>query len=100
MMKFSSTGLMLMLALLMAGSSRSGSIATQAALAAARSSSRESVGLTTIGHRLPILAVSTVEQAPSVPAADVWLTVSLGGGLIALRLRRMQKGARTSRVMV
>jgi hypothetical protein len=96
MMKFSSTAVLLVLAPLIAGSSWPGRLIPQrdpvkahAAVVSAR--------------LLPLVRVTPPPAAAAIlrnsdAAGDVWLTVFLGGALVALQLRRQQKNARMSRL--
>jgi hypothetical protein len=100
MVKFSSRPALLVLSLLMAGSSWAGSIAPQQAAMADARSRRESVRGISPARSLPTPSAIKVAQGRPWPATDVWLTVILGGGLIALQLRRTQRSVRMCRLAV
>jgi hypothetical protein len=97
-MKFSSTGLLL-ISLVMTGSTWSGPVAKQTAPAAVRSHG-ETVRLNIPVGRPPAVIAAPIVSPRSVSGVDVWLTVLLGGGMIALQLRRTQMSVRRARVMV
>jgi hypothetical protein len=94
MMKFSSTAVLLIVAPFITGSSWSGSIMPQ----------RDVVRVHVNARLLPLLrgtpptAPTPVLQGKSAAAGDLWLTIVLGGALVALQLRRTQKSARVSRL--
>ena len=98
MAKFSSFGV-LGISLLAAGSSWPMPLAKQAATAATRGY-RESVRLEIHAHTPPTLSAATLPRAPLAPATDAWLMVVLGGGVVALQLRRTQRTVRRSRVAI
>jgi hypothetical protein len=97
MMKFSSTAVLLILSLFIAGSSWSGSITLQRDMAEAHAG-LASVRLLPPERDTPPLPAALIPQARAAAADDVWLTLILGGVLVALQLRRTQRNARLSRL--
>ncbi len=97
MMKFSSTTVLLILSLCIAGSSWSGSITPQRDTAEAHADPA-SVRLLPPERDTPRLPTALIPQARAAAADDVWLTLILGGVLVALQLRRTQRNARLSRL--
>ncbi len=98
MIKFSSTAVLLVLSLLMAGSSRSGPVTRQDIAAVPAHSERGRLIIP--AHSAPPLAMVLISRPSAASAMDLWLTFILGGGLIARQLRRTQKGARLARLSV
>ena len=96
-MKFSSTAVLLILSLFIAGSSWSGPIMLRHNMAEAHAR-RESVRLLLPVRGTPPLPATLIHEAGSAAAGDVWLTLVLGGVLVALQLRRTQRSARLSRL--
>jgi hypothetical protein len=97
MMKFSSTAVLLILSLFIAGSSWSGSITPPRSMAEAHAG-HVSVQLLPPVRGAPPLPATLIPQARAAAADDVWLTLILGGVLVALQLRRTQRNARLSRL--
>jgi hypothetical protein len=97
MMKFSSTAVLLILSLCIAGSSWSGSLTPQRGMAEAHAG-RASVQFLPPERDSPPLPATLIPQARASAADDAWLTLILGGVLVALQLRRTQRNARLSRL--
>jgi hypothetical protein len=97
MMRFSSTAVLLILSLFIAGSSWSVSSAPQPDMAGTHAS-RESVRLLWPAPDTAPLPATLIPQAGTAATGDVWLTLVLGGVLVALQLRRAQRSARLSRL--
>jgi hypothetical protein len=97
MMKFSSTTVLLILSLCIAGSSWSGSITPQRDTAEAHAGHQSTRLLPPVRGKPPLPA-TLIPQARAAAADDVWLTLILGGVLVALQLRRTQRNARQSRL--
>ena len=97
MMKFSSTTVLLILSLFIAGSSWSGSLTPRRDRAAAHAG-LASVRFLPPERDTPPLPATLIPQARASAAEDVWLTLILGGVLVALQLRRTQRNARLSRL--
>ncbi len=97
MMKFSSVAVLLILSLFIAGSSWPESIVRRHQMAEAHAG-RESVRLLPPVRGTPPLPAALIPQARAAAADDVWLTLILGGVLVALQLRRTQRTARLSRL--
>jgi hypothetical protein len=97
MMKFSSTTVLLILSLFIAGSSWSGSLTRQRDMVEAHSGIANVRALPR-ARDTPRLAATLIPQARAAAADDVWLTLILGGVLVALQLRRTQRNARLSRL--
>jgi hypothetical protein len=97
MMKFSSTTVLLTLSVCIAGSSWSGSITPQRDMAEAHAGP-PSVRLLPPERDTRPLPVTLIPEASAAAADNVWLTVILGGVLVALQLRRTQRNARLSRL--
>lgn len=95
MIKFSYTGALL-ISLLLAGS---GSTAEQAAMAQARNR-HVNARLDLPMRSAPTASATAISNPRPAPATDVWLTIILGGGLIALQLRRTQQSVRKARFAV
>jgi len=98
MVKFSSIGV-LGISLLAAGSSWPVPLARQAAMAVTPGD-RESVRLEMQANSSPTLSAALLPRSPLSPATDAWLMAVLGGGVIALQLRRTQRSVRRSRVAI
>jgi hypothetical protein len=96
-MKFSSTAVLLILSLCITGSSWSGPITPQRDIAEAHFG-RERVRLVPPVRGAPLLPPTLIPQARAAATDDVWLTLILGGVLVALQLRRTQRNARLSRL--
>ena len=96
-MKFSSTAVLLILSVFIAGSSWSGSFTPQRVMAEAHAG-RESMRLLPLVRGTPPLPATLIPQARAAAADDVWLTLILGGVLVALQLRRTQRNSRVSRL--
>jgi hypothetical protein len=94
-MKFSSTAVLLILSVFIAGSSWSGSFTPQRDMPEAHAG-RESVRLLPPLRGTPPLPATLIPQARAAAAGDVWLTLILAGVLVALQLRRTQRSARLS----
>ena len=102
MLKSSSMGVLLVLSLFLTGSSWSGVLVKRTATAGTQAFSA-SLPLTAPVRVLPTVVLPTVAVAVSpggrpAPAPDVWLSVILGGGLVAMQLRRTQMTVRRARV--
>ena len=97
MMKFSSTTVLLILSLCIAGSSWSGSIRPLRDMAEAHAGPA-SVRLPPLVRGTAPLPATLIHEARAAAADDVWLTLILGGVLVALQLRRTQRNARLSRL--
>jgi hypothetical protein len=96
MMKFSSTAVLLILSVFIAGSSWSGPSITPQPDIAATHTRPESVRLLPPVRGTSPLPATLIHQAGAAAAGDVWLTLVLGGVLVALQLRRTQRSARLS----
>jgi hypothetical protein len=100
MAKFSTTtGALLILTSLLAGSTVSGSIAKKAASAEAQAG-QAILRLVGPARSAQAARVFAVARARPASATDVCLAVILGGCLVALQLRRTQRGVRMARVTV
>lgn len=97
MMKFSSTAVLLILSLFIAGSSWPGSFTPRRDMTEAHAGG-DSARLLPHLHGAPPLPATLIPQGRAAAAGDVWLTLILGGVLVALQLRRTQRNARLSRL--
>ena len=97
MLKNSSMGVLLVLSLFLTGSSWSGVLVKRTATAGTQAFSA-SLPLTAPVRVLPTVAVAVSPGGRPAPAPDVWLSVILGGGLVAMQLRRTQMTVRRARV--
>jgi hypothetical protein len=96
-MKFASTAVLLIVSLFIAGSSWSESIAPRSDMVEVHAG-RESVRLLWPVRSTPPLPATLIPEARAAATGDVWLTLVLGGVLVALQLRRAQRSARLSRL--
>lgn len=97
MLKSSSMGTLLVLSLLLTGSSWSGPLVKRATIAGMHALSANLPQVAPV-RSLPAAALAVSPVGRSEPAMDVWLSVILGGGLIAMQLRRTQMSVRRARV--
>jgi hypothetical protein len=97
MMRFSSTAVLLILSLCIAGSSWSVSITARRDIAEAQAGQVSAQLLPSV-RGAPPLRATLIPQARASAADDMWLTLILGGVLVALQLRRTQRNARRSRL--
>ena len=97
MLKSSSMGVLLVLSLFLTGSSWSGVLVKRGATAGTHAFSA-SLPLTAPVRGSPTVAAAVSPGGRPAPALDVWLSVILSGGLVAMQLRRTQMTVRRARV--
>jgi hypothetical protein len=98
MLKSSFMGTLLVLSLLPTGSSWSGPLIERAKAAGTHAFSADLLRTTHVRSLPAVATAASPGGSPPVPALDVWLSVFLGGGLVAMQLRRTQRSVFRSRL--
>ena len=97
-MKFWSKGTLVLLSLLVSGSSWPGPTARQVAAPGVRAGSVRLAQVSGVLTPAVRLGANALAAARPTPAIDLWLTVVLSGAVVTLQLRRTQRSVRVSRV--
>jgi hypothetical protein len=97
-MRFSSKSALVLLSLLVSGSSWPGPTARQAAAPGVHATAIRLAHVSGVLQRDVELGASALAAARPTSVLDLWLTVVLSGAVVTLQLRRTQRSVRLARV--